>query len=93
MDLTSPVAQKYHIELGITNCKIVQIGKGPKAEVMIGQEQMEETTAYKYLGKMINNKANLKHHITEVKNKADGAVQIILAETGNKEFKGMNMNC
>ena len=40
---------------------------------------------------MINNKGNLSDHITEIEKKVKGATATIIAETGNKEFKGIKM--
>ncbi len=91
MDCTNHVALKYHIEFGAPKCKIIKIGKGQKTEAKIGNTQLEETLTYKYLGEIINNKANLKHHLEETRNKVNAATQTIIFETGNKEFKGMRM--
>ena len=52
---------------------------------------MEEVPTYKYLGETINNKGNLSDHIKEVESKIRGATSKIIAETGNKEFKGIKM--
>ena len=40
---------------------------------------------------MINNKGDLEDQIIALKGKIHAATQEILAETGNKEFKGMKM--
>ncbi len=91
MECTNDIARKYHIEFGAAKCKIVRIGNGPKAEVQLNDQPLEETTKYKYLGETINNKGNLKDHINELKGKITAAVQKILIETGDKEFKGIKM--
>ena len=40
---------------------------------------------------VINNKGNLADHMSEIEKKIRGATSKILAETGNKEFKGIKM--
>ncbi len=91
MECTNDVARRYHVEFGVAKCKIVRIGKGPKATIYLNDQPLEETNKYKYLGETINNKANLKDHISELKGKVAATVQKIMIETGNKEFKGIKM--
>ena len=52
---------------------------------------MAKYSTNKYLGEVINNKGNLSDHITEIEKKVRGATAAILAETGNTEFKGIEM--
>ena len=47
--------------------------------------------AKKYLGEMINNKGNLSDHIAKIVMKIKGATIRIIAEAGNKEFKGIKL--
>ena len=58
---------------------------------MLNGEILEEVPTYKYLGETINNKGNLVDHISEMERKVKGAIASIMAETGNKEFKGIKM--
>ena len=91
LDVTNHVAKKYHIEFGAAKCKVVKIGKGTTSQLTLNETVLEEVKAYKYLGEMINQKGNLEAQIKEIERKTTAAVQNILAETGNKEFKGMKM--
>ena len=91
LDITNHVAKKYHIEFGAAKCKVVKIGKGPSSKLTLNGQILEEVEAYKYLGEMINNKGNLSAHITELEKKIQAATQNIITETGNKEFKGIQM--
>ena len=89
MDTTNHVALTNHIEFGAAKCKVVKIGPGKKSQITLNEQILEEVTAYKYLGDMINNKADLEDQIKALKGKIHASTQEILAETGNKEFKGM----
>ncbi len=91
MDCTNDIAGRYHIEFGAAKCKVVKIGRGPKSQIKLNDQILEETPAYKYLGEQINSKANLDDHLKEVEGKVIAATQKILTETGHKEFKGMKM--
>ncbi len=91
MECTNDVAKRYHIEFGAAKCKIIRIGNGPKADISLNNTQLEETNKYKYLGEIINNKGSLKDHLEELRGKTHAAVQKILIETGDKEFKGIKM--
>ena len=91
LNVTNYVAQKYHIEFGAAKCKVVQIGKGTKSEIRLNNQILEEVTSYKYLGELINNKGNLEDHLTATQSKIRAITGQIIAETGNKEFKGIKM--
>ena len=91
LNVTNYVAQKYHIEFGAAKCKVVKIGKGTKSEIRLNNQILEEVTSYKYLGELINNKGNLEDHLTATQSKIRAITAQIIAETGNKEFKGMKM--
>ena len=91
MNTTNHVALTNHIEFGAAKCKVVKNGPGKKSHISLNGQILEEVTAYKYLGDMINNKGDLEDQIIALKGKIHAATQEILAETGNKEFKGMKM--
>ena len=91
LDVTNHVANKYHIQFGAAKCKVIRRGKGKKSALKLNGEILEEVPKYKYLGEMINSKGNLSDHITETEKKVKGATATIIAETGNKEFKGIKM--
>ena len=89
LDVTNHVALKYHIQFGVAKCKVIRKWKGKKSK--LNGDVLEEVPTYKYLGETINNKGNLFDHIKEVESKIRGATSKIIAETGNKEFKGIKM--
>ena len=91
LDVTNHVANKYHIQFGAAKCKVIKIGRGKKSTLKLNGEILEEVPTYKYLGEIINNKGNLGDHIAETEKKVKGATASIIAETGNKEFKGIKM--
>ena len=47
--MTLDACKKYHIEFGDGACKIVEVGKGPTAQVKLNDQILVETTANKYL--------------------------------------------
>ena len=69
---------------------MVKIGKGTKSEIRLNNQILEEVTSYKYL-ELINNKGNLEDHLTATQSKIRATTAQIIAETGNKEFKGTKM--
>jgi len=65
--------------------------KSKKSTLKLNGEVLEEVPAYKYLGEIINNKGNLKDQLEDIEKKVKGATARIIAEAGNKEFKGIKM--
>ena len=63
--------------------------KKEKSSLTLNGEVLE-VPMYKYLRETINIKGNLSDHIAEIEKKAKGAIASIVAEKGNKEFKGVN---
>ena len=91
LNTTNHVAKKYHIKLGAAKCKIVKIGKGPKSNILLNNQVLEEVETYKYLGEVFNNRGNMEAHIKAIEGKIHAATQNIITETGSKEFNGMKM--
>ena len=91
LDVANHIAKKYHIEFGAAKCKVVRIGRGPKSQLILNGETLEETDNYKYLGEIFNNKGDLADHIKSIEGKIHAVTQKIMNTTGNKEFKGMRM--
>ena len=91
MDITNHVSKKYHIEFGAAKCKVVKIGPGQESKIMLNNTILEEVPKYKYLRKIYNTKGNLEEHLKDLETKTMAATQRILAETGDREFKGMRM--
>ena len=69
----------------------MKIGKGPKSSIKLNDQILEETESYKYLGELFNIKGNMAAHIKTLEGKIHAATQNIIAETGNREFKGIKM--
>ena len=69
----------------------MKIGPGLKSKITLNNTTLEEVPNYKYLGKIYNSKGNLEEHLKETESKLIAALQKILSETGDKEFKGMKM--
>ena len=91
LDITNHVAKKYHIEFGAATCKFVKIGPGLKSKITLNNTTLEEVSKYNYLGKIYNSKGNLEEQLKQKESKITAAMQKILSETGDKEFKGMRM--
>ena len=91
LNTTNHVAKKYHIEFGAAKCKVVKIGKGPKSNILLNNQVLEEVETYKYLGEVFNNKGNMEAHIKAIEGKIHAATQNTIIETVNKEFKGIKM--
>ena len=89
--VTNHVVNTYHIQFGPAKCKVIKRGKGKKSSPKLNGEELEEVPAYKYLGEMINNKGNLSDHKAEMERKIKGVIANIISETGNKEFRGIQM--
>ena len=58
--------KKYHIEFGAAKCKVVKNGKGPKCNILLNNQVLEEVKTYKYLGEIFNNKGNMEAHIKAI---------------------------
>ena len=91
INTTNHVALTNHIEFGAAKCKVVKDGPGKKSQITLNRHVFDEVTAYKYLGDILNSKGDLEDQTITLKGKIYTASQEILAETGNKEFKGMKM--
>ena len=53
--------------------------------------KLENTSKYKYLGMIINNKGNLKDHIEQTKGKVEAAIQTVMVLAGNQEFNSIKV--
>ena len=92
LDVTSDIANRFHIEFGEPKSKILKIGSGKDNPTFnLGQVILKYTDKYKYLGELFNSKGNLADHITEVKGKAEAAYQTMLTIAGNKHFHNIQM--
>ncbi len=84
-------SQTYHIEYGQTKSKAQTIGKIDKVPLVIGRTLLNYTEKYKCLDHMQNTKTNLSDHLIEGKCRAEVTYQIIIAITGNRNFKGIEL--
>ena len=57
----------------------------------LGDETIDPTTTYKYLGMTVNRKGNLEAHLNAVKGKVEAALQTIFCTAGNEEFRIVEM--
>ena len=53
--------------------------------------RIDNTTKYKYLSEVVNNKLNLEEHIAQLKNKVGAAYQTILAIAEDRRSKHIKM--
>ena len=91
LNITQEVANKYRIEFGKNKSKTILIGKGEKKPFKINEMDLEYTETYKYLGEIMNHKANLDDHINDLDKKAEAAYQTIIQTTNDANFKGIEM--
>ena len=68
LNTTSELANRYHIKFEKEISQSMTInGKTPNTEITIGDQVLEKTNTYKYLGMTINNKGNMDDHIKKDK--------------------------
>ena len=91
LNTANDVALKYHIEFGVTKCKLLKVGPGRAPTIKTGNTELENVNSYKYLGVLFNTRNNLKDHIEALASKIRAATLKIMAETRDKNFKGMKM--
>ena len=72
--------------------KVITIGKNTEGHTFrIGDQTLDETNTYKYLGMTINNKGNLQDHLEKTKGKVEAALQTIFCIARNNNFINMEM--
>ena len=92
LDITDKVANTYHIEFGKDKSKILKIGKqGTRPPLKLGQQTLEYTNNYKYLGETLNENNNMKDHIKTIKSKTEAAYQTILTLAKNPHFQNIEL--
>ena len=91
--ITNEIAKRYHIEFGKEKSKTIKIGgkKGTVGNLALGRMELDYTDKYKYLGTVINNKLSMKDQIKEMRSKAEGAYQTVLAIGRDQNFQGIEM--
>ena len=61
-------------------------GKTPNTEITIGEQVLEHTNTFKYLGMAIYNKDNMDDHIQKIKCKIEAALRMIFTLAENEEL-------
>ena len=92
LQITNHTSLKYHIEYGMPKTKYLTVGRKRKEmRLMLGNQQIEETDNYTYLGEINNRKMNLSNQIESISGKTEAAYQTLMAVTVDREFKGIKM--
>ena len=64
LNSTNHTSKKYHVEFGMQKTKYLRTGKKrDEIELRIGDNRIEETDKYTYLGEINNKAMNLKDQI------------------------------
>ena len=78
LSITNEIAKRYHIKFGKEKSQILTIGNTEVTpNFKLGDETIDPTTNYKYLGMTGNRKGNLEAHLNAVKGKVEAALQTI----------------
>ena len=90
LDITNDTSLKYHVQYGMAKTKYLRTGKN-KEEITLrlGNQTLEETEKYTYLGEINNKKMNLEEQIKAIEGKAEAAYQTIIAVAEDREFKNI----
>jgi len=92
LDTTNEIAKRYRIKFGSEKSQILTINeKRGHTETKIGDQILDQTETYKYLGISINNKGNMEDHIKKIKGKTEAAIQTIFSLAGNDAFHNIEM--
>ena len=94
LNVTDNVSKKYHVEFGMPKTKYLRASKKKeKIELKIGENVIEETDKYTYLGEINNKLMNLKDQIKSIEGKVEAAYQTMITIAEDREFKGIQMEC
>ena len=92
LNITNEIAKRYHIKFGKEKSQILTIGNSEETpNLKLGNETVDPTTTYKYLGMTVNRKGNLETHLNAVKGKVEAALQTIFCIDWNEEFRTVEM--
>ena len=94
LDVSNHVSNKYHSEYGLSKSNVMTICYGrnkDKPQFKLGENILETTSKYKYLGYIQNDKNDMKDHFKAVKGKVEAVYQRIIALAGNTTFKNIEM--
>jgi len=90
LNITNETAKRYHIKFGTEKSQTLTLGK-TKPQLKLGEDILETTNKYKYLGIIMNDKGNMDDHIQALKGKTEAALQTILNIAGYDDFNGIQM--
>ena len=92
LNITNEITDRYHIEFGSAKSKILKIGnKTTEPDIYLGENQLEYTDNYKYLGEILNYKGNKEDHIIQSDRKTEAAYLTILIVLGNQYFNNISL--
>ena len=92
LNTTYDVSQRYRVEFGMPKTNFIRSkNTKEKIELKIGENKIDETDKYTYLGEINNKSMNLKHQIDKIKGKIEGAYQAILTIAEDSNFRGIKM--
>ena len=93
LDMTDNTSKKYHVEFGMPKTKYLRPGKSKQSiKLKIGENLIEETDKYTYLGEINNKSMNLKDQIKSIEGKVEAAYQTMVAITEDQNFKDIKMD-
>ena len=89
---TDEMAKRLHIKFGKEKSQILTIKNNDATPCLkIGNQTMDQTDTYKYLGMTMDNKGNLDDHIKKLRGKTEVGLQTILTLASNDEFHKIEM--
>ena len=97
LDNTYDIATRYHIIFGQEKSKILQIGKDKNNpnnsyNFTLGQQKLEYTNNYKYLGTRISQNNKLTNQLDNIIGKTEAAFQTIINIMYNEDFLKFQMS-
>ena len=93
LNTTNDIARRFHIKFGREKSQLLTIGNAePPPEMKLGNDVLDKTDTYRYLGMTINSSGNLESHINKIKGKTEAAIQTIFNLAGNEEFRTIEMS-
>ena len=93
LDTTNDIAKRFHIQFGKEKSQLLTIGNtAPPPDLKLGNDILDKTDTYRYLGMTINSSGNLESHLNKIKGKTEAAIQTIFNLAGNEEFQSIEMS-
>ena len=93
LDTINDIAKRFHIQFGKEKSQLLTIGNtAPPPDLKLGNDILDKTDTYRYLGMTINSSGNLESHLNKIKGKTEAAIQTIFNLAGNEEFQSIEMS-